>query len=527
MKKTSLLVFVSLLALSFPVLADDDNAGNEAGLDFLLQEMLAEHGFTGRIEETLPARMEREIDPDLADLGRLLFFDEILSLHNDNTCAGCHTPAFGFGDPQSIAYGVGNNRIVGPLRDGTRNSRKAPLLTNVAFFPRLMLNSRFEAPTGDPFDTSQGFVFPPPHDTRFGPDDPLIPNLLSAQAFMPVQDLTEHAGFQGTAGTIGPRFDQFDDGVGTPVPPPPNRADGIWELVLERINGVPEYRQRFAAIFGPGEIPFGWVGQAIAEFQIAQLAADAPIDRFARGETGAMTASMKRGALLFFGEARCVECHAVAGGANEMFSDFQEHVIGVPQIFPPFGAGSSNALFDGPGEDEDFGREQVSGDPDDRYRFRTSPLRNVAVQPAFFHNGAFTSLEDAVRHHLDPVSSAIDYDPEEAGVEEDLHNLGPVAPVLARLDPILQAPIHLDDDEVEDLVAFVRWGLLDQRALPENLCRTVPDRVPSGMPLPFFEGCSQRNVPVCHKGRRTIHVSHAAVYAHLGHGDQVGVCAQQ
>ena len=62
-----------------------------------------------------------------------------------------------------------------------------------------------------------------------------------------------------------------------------------------------------------------------------------------------------------------------------MFSDFQEHVIGVPQIAPK---GTNNA-FDGPGANEDFGKEQVTGDPADRYKFRTSPLRNVAIQPAF------------------------------------------------------------------------------------------------------------------------------------------------
>ena len=80
-----------------------------------------------------------------------------------------------------------------------------------------------------------------------------------------------------------------------------------------------------------------------------------------------------------------------------MFSDFQDHVIGVPQIAPQV----TNNTFDGPGANEDFGREQVTGDPADRYKFRTSPLRNVAVQPTFMHNGAFTSLEDAVRHHLE------------------------------------------------------------------------------------------------------------------------------
>ena len=86
------------------------------------------------------------------------------------------------------------------------------------------------------------------------------------------------------------------------------------------------------------------------------------------------------------------------------------HVVGVPQIAPVFGVGTGNMIFDGPGEDEDFGLEQITGNPADRYKFRTSPLRNVALQPAFFHNGAFTRLEDAIRHHLDVFESARGYD---------------------------------------------------------------------------------------------------------------------
>ena len=81
---------------------------------------------------------------------------------------------------------------------------------------------------------------------------------------------------------------------------------------------------------------------------------------------------------------------------------FKDHVIGVPQIAPHV----TNNTFDGPGANEDFGREQITGNPQDRYKFRTSPLRNVAVQPTFMHNGAFTSLEDAVRYHLNVVASA-------------------------------------------------------------------------------------------------------------------------
>ena len=165
-----------------------------------------------------------------------------------------------------------------------------------------------------------------------------------------------------------------------------------------------------------------------------------------------------------------------------MFSDFREHVIGMPQVAPSGG----NVPFDGPGVNEDFGLEQVTGDPADRYAFRTSPLRNVALQPAFMHNGAFVRLEDAIRHHLNADSSARAYVP--AALAPDLRGpMGPVAPVLDRLDERLRQPLALSAAEVADLVAFVGGGLLDPAARPQRLRRLVPARLPSGRPPLTFQ----------------------------------------
>jgi cytochrome c peroxidase len=169
------------------------------------------------------------------------------------------------------------------------------------------------------------------------------------------------------------------------------------------------------------------------------------------------------------------------------------HVIGVPQVAPFFGVGAGNVIFDGPGQDEDFGLEQVTGDPAHRYKFRSSPLRNAALQPAFFHNGSFTRLEDAIRHHLNVFESARNYDPRSAGVDRDLqHRLGPIEPVLERLDPLLADPIELTSAEFNQLVAFVRDALLDERARRGNLCGLVPKTVPSGFSTMRFEECPQR-----------------------------------
>ncbi len=464
-----------------------------------LDALLRDAGFSGRIESKLETTsfLGRKVDARLAELGRLLFFDKAIALHDDNACAGCHSPAAGFGDTQSIAIGVDNNGIVGPNRAGPRNQRRSPLVVNTPFYPKLMWNGRFSAPSGNPFDNSGGFTFPPPEGTtKFPPNDPEIEYLLVAQAHIPSTELVEMAGFTGTKGTIGSRFDPFDNRQGADVPLPDSsgfRNEPIRQAVLARLNATPEYRKLFGKLFpkvdAGAPIDFSMIGRAIAEFEFTLVRADAPIDRYARGERNAMNESQQRGALLFFGKANCIACHAVAGQSNEMFSDFQMHNIGVPQIAPGFGVGKGNVIFDGPGEDEDFGLEQITGNPLDRYKFRSSPLRNVALQPAFFHNGAFTRLEDAIRHHLDVKKSARDYDPGRAGVGHDLRQrLGPIEPVLEKLDPLM-TPIELNDQEFEDLLAFVRDGLLDPKARPGNLCREIPKAVPSGRPLLTFEGC--------------------------------------
>ena len=435
---------------------DDDN-----DLDRRLSSSLRAHGFGGRIESTLEQRLGRKVDKKLADLGRNLFHDTIVGLNNDNSCSGCHSATAGFGDTQSIAIGVDNNFIVGPDRAGPRNQRRTPMAANTAFFPNLMWNSRFASLSNDPFDNSAGFKFPPPEGLTLSDKR----HLLVAQAFIPPTERVEAAGF---------------------VFPGDNYA--IRTEVIRRINDVPEYRRLFGRIFASvnsgAPINYDMFAKAIAEFEFTLVFANAPLDRFARGEEEAMSNDQKKGALLFFGKAGCVACHAVSGQSNEMFSDFEEHVIGVPQIAPSFG----NVTFDGPAANEDFGLEQVTGNSSDRYMFRTSPIRNVALQPAFFHNGAFTRLEDAIRFHLNVAARARNYDPVRAGVKPDLQGpVGPIEPVLARLDPLMQTPVTVSNDEFRQLVDFVRNGLLDPRAKPEQLRKLIPTHVPSGRAIQNFQ----------------------------------------
>lgn len=428
-------------------------------IDATLRDQLERHGFTGRIASTLETRLGRRIDHQLANVGRLLWFDPIQGLNDDNTCGGCHSPTNGFGDTQPMAIGVENNGIVGPGRAGPRNQRRSPMVINTAFYPTLMWNSRFHAVSRDPFDNSAGFVFPAPEGTTLS----YLPHLLTAQAFIPPTERVEAAGFHFVGNN-----------------------DDIRNEILRRLNENNNYRQLFARVFAHvkdgAPITFDDFGRAIAEFEFTQTFADAPIDRYARGGENALTVSEKKGAVLFFGQAGCVACHAVSGKSNEMFSDFRQHVAGVPQIAPSLG----NVTFDGPDTKEDFGLEQVTGNPADRYAFRTSPLRNVALQPAFMHNGAFVRLEDAIRYHLDAVAGAATYTT--ALLPPDLRGpTGPLLPVLERLDPLLRRPVRLNEEEFQSLIDFVRNALLDPAARPQQLRRLIPAKLPSGRPSLTFQ----------------------------------------
>lgn len=473
-RRTTILLFllgVTLFACADGPSGPDDDPFGEFTEEFLDQWLAAElvaREFDGRVEEEFLARLGRPIHEDRAELGRLLFFDPILSLTGDNSCSGCHGPNTSFNDGNSIAIGVGNNGIVGPGRRGPHNQRRAPTVVNAALYPSLMWDSRFKSLAVDPFDNSAGFSFPAPEGMSLSG----LEHLLVAQAFTPVANRIEMAGaeFQGT-------------------------NDEMRAEVVRRVAGIEEYRTLFAGAFdevSAGEpIRYEHIAAAIAEFEFTLIRADAPIDRYARGDKSALTHAEKSGARLFFDDANCGECHLVRSFANQMFSDFEGHVLAVPQVVPV----NTNAEFDGSGN-EDFGVAQQTGLLDDRYKFRTTPLRNVAFQPTFMHNGAYLCLEESIRHHLDAANMVASYNPE--GLEEGLQGpVGPSAAMLENAQHIIKNPAILEESEIEQIILFVRNALTDPDAHPERLRHLIPATVPSGLPVHQFQfGTPERRCEV-------------------------------
>ena len=534
--KSYVTISIFLVNITFGALvsADTNTRISASLLNSNLSDLLINAGFTGKIESTLTAKLGRPINTKLANIGQALFFDSILSLGNDNSCAGCHSPFTGFGDTQSISIGVENNGIVGPGRKGPRNQRRSLKAINAAFYPSLMWNSRFSSISHNPFDVSEGVrvpfflggttVWKPNAPSMYGTsfENGVTTTLLAVHGSLPPTELIEVAGFAvDDPANLDDRLYSpthlTSSGLSSDTVPPaiagPNgsgidsvdRGYAIRAKILDRINSNANYVNLFSNIFpsaSNGNITFAEIAAAIAEFEMTLTFADAPIDQFARGNIDAMTSSQKRGAVLFFGKANCVACHSVAGESQEMFSDFQTHNVGIPQVAPAsFGLKSGgnpqnpndfqgDYEFSGPNKDEDYGREELTGDPMDRYAFRTAPLRNISVQPTFFHNGAFTNLSDALKYHLNTLSSAQKYDPVAAGLAPDLTvRTGPIAPVLKRLDSRITAMenLNLTPQEFNDLYNFLSVGLLDNGALPNNLASLIPKALPSGRKILSFQ----------------------------------------
>ena len=144
---------------------------------------------------------------------------------------------------------------------------------------------------------------------------------------------------------------------------------------------------------------------------------------------------------------------------------------GIPQIVPSF----SNMSSMDPGANEDFGLEQVTGNPADRYAFRTSPLRNVALQPAFMHNGAFVRLEDAIRYHLDAVARGGDVQRRRAcrpiyGVRS-----GRCSRCWSGSIPLLRTPVRAERGGVPMARRFrPRRSVSIRQAQPQHLRRFIP-----------------------------------------------------
>lgn len=437
-----------------------------------------------------PTRSEPPpIDPPLVpipreELGRLLFWDPLLSGERDIACATCHHPDFASADGLPLAIGVGgtgigSERVLGHGRQFIARHASDLFNRGLNGWHTIFWDGRIETAPDGGYTTPIG---------DYLPGD--LTNALAAQALFPLTFRDEMRGGRysvagyaidpGEAveveqGTLNGWYDEDIYGQPNELALIGNTAGDfptIWQGIMQRLLLIPRYQALFQAAYPDtpaGEWTIQQAANALAAFEThAFTLTNSPWDRYLAGDHTALSVEAKEGALLFYGSAGCAACHS-----GPFLSDQQYHNIAVPQFGP--GVGEDAPL--------DPGRFHATGNPTDRFAFRTPPLRNVALTAPYMHNGAYPTLEAAVTHHLRPAAALRAYDGTHlpAELQGTLQNHPvTIAAILESLDPHLSRPVSLTDRQMAQLLAFLN-ALTDPAAA--HLSHLVPATVPSGLPV--------------------------------------------
>jgi cytochrome c peroxidase len=216
--------------------------------------------------------------------------------------------------------------------------------------------------------------------------------------------------------------------------------------------------------------------RAQATFLRTVVTRNTPFDRFLAGDDRALTPAQRRGARLFFtqsagraGGAGCFGCHS-GPMLNKQHDDPDVAGVGafVEENFLNVGIGDHpvqalNALARGhldptnlgkdgfPYHAEDTGRQEITHNPDDAFKFRALTLRQLKDARTFFHNGSFTKVRDVVEY----FNAGVPQDPT-AGAAHTLSDrfTNPRGPGYPR-------GLGLSKRQVDDLTDFLENALYD------------------------------------------------------------------
>jgi len=330
----------------------------------------------GPLPRQVIAPEDNPSNPEKIKLGRLLFFDPILSGNNEISCSSCHSPEKGFADGLQRAKG---------FSAGVKTTRNSPTILNAAFNGMNHLGEH---------DSEWSPMF---YDNRaFSLEEQCLGPLLSPEEMM------------------GPDFS----------------ATEYIPFLEEKVGQIKEYRRLFNDAFGDSTVTIEKVTKALATYERTLITPNSPFDRFARGETNAMTERQIRGLEAFI-EAGCNSCHS-----GPMFSDYKLHVLGVGEH-----PGLSEA---------DRGNGQ--------FAFRTTTLRNLSFTGPYMHNGTQETLEEVMVFYENKESEHDQVSNDELAQEfKDL-----------KMRPF-------DQSRKDEIIAFLE-ALNDP-----DFDRSIPDSVPSNL----------------------------------------------
>lgn len=147
--------------------------------------------------------------------------------------------------------------------------------------------------------------------------------------------------------------------------------------IVKKLENDKAYQQMFLDAFGSTQVTSTGILKALAQYMSVLVSAESKYDLWKKEPIKyPLSSDEVQGYQLF--QQKCSSCHSGALFTNQSF---------INNGLPP------NPRIN------DLGRETVSGDPNDRYKFKVPSLRNVAYTAPYMHDGRFRTLESVLRFY--------------------------------------------------------------------------------------------------------------------------------
>jgi len=215
----------------------------------------------------------------------------------------------------------------------------------------------------------------------------------------------------------------------------PNEMGMDLQALVGKLQSIEEYREHFKKAFGSETVAPDRIGKALAQFQRTLISGNSKYDKYLREEVS-LTAQEEEGMILFFTHpepaislrgGNCGDCHLslTTAGSKDGFRGFHNNGLDTDENLRP-------------------GLQTVTGNPNDRGKFKTPNLRNIMVRAPYMHDGRFATIEQVLDHYNEHVqmSSTLDV----------LILEGSNQPIISG-EPV---KLHLTNSEKAAIIAFLR-----------------------------------------------------------------------
>jgi len=418
----------SELVTSEDIALQDQLIGLSGSLDFYI--LPESDDFTN-----IPADPNNPLTAEKILLGQLLFHETGLAINskvatNKGTysCASCHHSAAGF--QSGLRQGIGDGGSGFGLFGETRTLAveytaemadvqpiKSPSVLNVAYQKVMLWNGQFGA-TGPNLGTESNWASGTPIET----------NTLGF----------EGVETQAIAGLTVHRMGITKELLG---------ENGYTFLFDKAFPDIPE-EERYSLTT---------TGLAIAAYERTLITNQSNFQKWLKGASEAMTTEEKKGATLFFGKAKCYECHQGPALSSDEF-----YAIGLNDLLEP----AVPILLN---DDTKKGRGGFTKNPNDNYKFKVPQLYNLKDVNFFGHGGSLQSIKEIIAYKNKAMKENLDVSDKQLADEF--------------------IPLDLNPDEIEQLTQFVANGLQDN-----NLHRYEPSGLPTEKCFPNADRQSKEDL---------------------------------